>query len=326
LSSASNSIRRSTSLLAWYQYAARPLPWRDTKEPYRIWISEIMLQQTQVKTVLPRYQTWFHIFPDIATLAAASLDNVLKAWEGLGYYRRARFIHQAAKQIIARHGGQFPQNFDSILALPGIGRSTAGAIAAFCFSAHTPVLDGNVKRVLRRWHQKPQATEHELWMFAQQALDVSNQPADWNQAMMELGATLCSAKKPECGDCPVSNNCDSAFNVDSATKAKPKSRIRDVYWQVHLHVDAEKGIWLTQRPDSGIWAGLWTPPITELAAAPEQKPCHVHLLTHRRLHLYAKKSDIPLNDSGQWVADISEFALPTGIHRLLEKQQVQNSF
>ncbi len=323
LSSARDRIKRSKPLLDWYQNAARLLPWRDTNDPYRIWISEIMLQQTQVKTVLPRYQTWFATFPDIATLAAVPLDDVLKAWEGLGYYRRARFIHQAAQHIVNRHDGAFPQNFDAILALPGIGRSTAGAIAAFCFAAHTPVLDGNVKRVLRRWHEKPQATERELWTLAQQALDASACPANWNQAMMELGATLCRTKNPDCAGCPVSNACDSAFKLDVVKQIKSNIRIRDVYWQVHLHLDAEKGIWLIQRPDSGIWAGLWTPPITELAAAPGQKPCHIHLLTHRRLHLYAKVSDVPSNGSGQWVADISEFALPTGIHRLLEKQQVR---
>jgi len=311
------SSARCSALLGWYRENARDLPWRHTADPYHIWISEVMLQQTQVKTVLPRYQAWFERFPDISTLATAHLDDVLKAWEGLGYYRRARFIHAAANMIREHFAGSFPTAFDDILKLPGIGASTAGAISSFCYGTRTPVLDGNVKRVLKRWYANPDCSDKQLWVHARQAIDLSGSPADWNQAMMELGATVCTPTKPGCRECPAQQLCESAFQADAAVKKAVS--VRDVHWQVNLYVDAEKGVWLAQRPDSGIWAGLWTPPITELAVSPDLAPCHVHLLTHRRLHLYAQTSETVPSGIGQWVSDISQFALPTGIHRLLAK-------
>jgi len=282
-----------------------------------------MLQQTQVKTVLPRFTAWFECFPDIASLASATMDNVLKAWEGLGYYRRARFIHAAAQRIGSEHNGQFPQTFDDIIALPGIGRSTAGAIASFCFNANTPVLDGNVKRVLKRWHGTPEATEKDLWSRAQHALDISGDAVTWNQAMMELGATLCIPKKPDCAACPVADHCSSAFRVDASHQKKKAVLVRDVHWRVALHLHPEKGIWLTKRPASGIWAELWTPPIIELEEPPARAPTHVHLLTHRRLHLYGETLKTEPSGNGQWVPDITRLALPTGIHRLLEKHEIE---
>ena len=304
-------------LLSWYSASARALPWRRTRDPYAIWISEIMLQQTQVKTVLPRYAEWFVRFPDISSLAMADLDVVLKAWEGLGYYRRARLLHQAAHQIVGRHYGLFPTTFDDILELPGVGRSTAGAIASICFGAPAPVLDGNVKRVLKRWSGKTEAEDRELWTFAQQAVDHAGDPASWNQAMMELGATVCDARKPDCATCPVSRHCDSAFQSMEQSRGKKQAPVVDVHWRVSLHLDQEKGIWLTQRPASGIWAKLWSPPIIELTEKPDRVPCHIHRLTHRRLHLY---SDILVglpSGNGLWVKDVSQLALPTGIRRLL---------
>jgi len=306
-------------LLDWYRRNARVLPWRATSEPYQIWISEIMLQQTQVKTVLPRYLRWFEQFPDIQSLAAVSLDDILKAWEGLGYYRRARFIHQAAQRIIANHGGRFPGALDDIMALPGIGRSTAGAIASFCFAANTPVLDGNVKRVLKRWHGQSEFADKALWRLAQQAIDASGDSASWNQAMMELGATVCSAKAADCEQCPVNASCASAFQVAYASEKRKTAPVQNVHWQVQLHICPEKGVWLRQRPDSGIWAGLWTPPITELKHVPDSNPLHIHQLTHRRLHLYPLVSDTTPTGEGRWVHCIEDYALPTGIHRMLEK-------
>jgi len=278
-----------------------------------------MLQQTQVKTVLPRYRLWFDRFPDIEALAAASLDDVLKAWEGLGYYRRARFIHQAAQRIIAEHGGTFPAAFDDIVALPGIGRSTAGAISSFCFAASAPVLDGNVKRVLKRWIGQPELADKSLWPLAQQAIDASGDSASWNQAMMELGAIVCCAKAADCELCPVNACCVSACQVDYAAESRKAVPVRNVHWQVRLHACPKKGIWLRQRPDSGIWAGLWTPPIIELESAPDSTPAHIHQLTHRRLHLYPLLTDAAPEGEGQWVRCVEGYALPTGIHRLLEK-------
>ncbi len=319
LSSVPPGDGRVRSLLDWYALHARDLPWRATRDPYRIWISEIMLQQTQVATVLPRYRSWFDLFPDIAALASADSDVVFKAWEGLGYYRRARFIHAAAIQMMEEYEGGFPRTFDNILDLPGIGRSTAGAIASFCFDERTPVLDGNVKRVLRRWHARPDAGEKELWGLAQQAIDAAPDPGAWNQSMMELGAMLCTPAGPDCASCPVKRYCASAFETMGSPDKRKPIRVRDVHWRVHLHVDDQRGLWLTRRPAAGIWAGLWAPPITELASAPDISPAHIHLLTHRRLHLYAEVSaESPCGD-GQWVADIERVALPTGIRRMLAK-------
>ncbi len=278
-----------------------------------------MLQQTQVKTVLPRYLDWFDQFPTIAALAAAATDDVLKAWEGLGYYRRARFIHQAAQRIVSEHAGTFPSAFDAILALPGIGRSTAGAISSFCFATATPVLDGNVKRVLKRWHGKPDASDKQLWLLAQQAIDASGEPVIWNQAMMELGATLCSARSADCDQCPVNEGCESAYRIAYAAESGKRVKVRNIHWQVHLHTCPQKGIWLMRRPDAGIWAGLWTPPIIELDHAPDSTPTHIHQLTHRRIHLYPLMSDQTPQGEGRWVQSIEGYALPTGIHRLLEK-------
>ncbi len=310
---------RCKALLDWYGQHRRDLPWRATVDPYRIWISEIMLQQTQVKTVLPRYVQWFGQFPDIASLAAASLDDVLKAWEGLGYYRRARFIHQAAQRIMHDHDGAFPSEFEAIMALPGIGRSTAGAIASFCFAASTPVLDSNVKRVLQRWAGQPDIADKQLWLLARQAIDICADAAMWNQAMMELGATVCAAKSAACDACPVQSHCASAFQVDYPAESRKPVPVRNVHWQVCLHSCPDKGLWLAQRPESGIWAGLWTPPIIELDIAPNEMPLHIHPLTHRRLHLYPLLSTQAPDGAGQWVRSLEGYALPTGIHRLLEK-------
>jgi len=285
----------------------------------------MMLQQTQVKTALPRYQQWFQLFPSIQYLAAAPLDDVLKAWEGLGYYRRARFIHTAAQQVITNHNGIFPEQFEDIIALPGIGRSTAGAIASFCFDMNTPVLDGNVKRVLTRWHNLPEASDQQLWNLAQAAIDISEEPATWNQAMMELGATLCQARRAQCNVCPVSNHCQSAFtNIEKKPSSKKKPVVKDLFWQISLHTCPDKGVWLQQRPEKGVWAGLWTPPIIELSKKPGYSPCHIHLLTHRRLHLYSKPLATPPPLDGQWVKELSQLALPTGIHRLLEKKLLKS--
>ncbi len=277
-----------------------------------------MLQQTQVKTVLPRYKAWFKQFPSIATLANASEDELLKAWEGLGYYRRARFIHKVTHTLMADFDGKFPRSFDDMITLPGIGRSTAGAIASFCYGASTPVLDGNVKRVLKRWYSTPAASEKELWTLAQQEIDSSSEPATWNQAMMELGATLCSTISPACSSCPVNRLCGSAHQ-EVKSSHRNKKPVKNVYWRVHLYTCHERGIWLQKRPDFGIWGGLWSPPISEMETQPDEAPLHIHQLTHRRLNLYAKRVNSQPDGDGRWVLSTEELALPTGIHKLLEK-------
>jgi len=281
-----------------------------------------MLQQTQVTTVVPRFSAWLTRFPDIRSLAAAREDDVMKAWEGLGYYRRARFLHSAACRIMTEHGGRFPRKFADILTLPGIGRSTAGAISSICFGACTPVLDGNVKRVLRRWHAEPQATGDRLWQMAQAAIEYAADPGIWNQAMMELGATICAAGKPGCAECPVSAHCAAAFRAKACEAKRKPAVTRDVHWQVHIHLDAAKGVWLTRRPDGGIWARLWSPPITEMDRPPGRAPCLIHVLTHRRLYLYGCVSTTPPRGSGCWVPSLNQVAVPTGMRRLLERHGI----
>ena len=315
------SSARCRALLDWYIDSRRDLPWRHTNEPYRIWISEIMLQQTQVRTVLGRFDPWFERFPDIAALAAASEDAVLKAWEGLGYYRRARNLHRAAAIIMTEHDGAFPDSFEAIRRLPGIGRSTAGAIASICFGLNAPVLDGNVRRVLGRWLGSSDISESELWRMAQQAIDDAHDPAEWNQAMMELGATLCAPRSAACDRCPVSGHCRSAFCSPAEPSAAGRP-LRNLFWQVQLHRCPERGIWLTKRPEDGIWAGLWAPPIVELAEQPTGAPTHVHQLTHRRLHLYAASLAGPPGGEGGWSRELADVALPTGIRRLLAKEAI----
>jgi len=305
------------ALLHWYHQHQRDLPWRHTRDPYRVWVSEIMLQQTQVVTVLARYGQWLQRFPTLPMVATAGEDAVLKAWEGLGYYRRARMLYQAACQIMHQHDGQFPCGFDDMVALPGIGPSTAGAIASACFNAPHPVLDANVKRVLRRWHHQPQATDRQLWTLAEQALQRSEQPAIWNQAMMELGACCCQARQAACNDCPLGGHCQSAHQP---VVTPPRTRkVRDLYWRIHIHHHPQHGLWLTQRPRSGVWGGLWSPPIESFTPSPNALPDLIHQLTHRRLHLYAHKDTTSPSGKGEWIATLDKVALPTGIQRLLQQ-------
>jgi len=193
------------ALLRWYDKHRRDLPWRKTRDPYRIWLSEIMLQQTRVAAVLDHYRIFLEHFPNVQTLAAASEDAVLAAWSGLGYYRRARMLHQAAHQITEHHGGCFPQNSKALLALPGIGRYTAAAISSIAFAEPVAVVDGNVERVLQRFIGI-NLTTPQIWQHAQ-ALLADSRPGDFNQAMMELGATVCVPREPRCPMCPVRKWC-----------------------------------------------------------------------------------------------------------------------
>src|SRR6266853_2342075 len=196
-------VRRA--LLRWYDQHRRDLPWRETRDPYRIWLSEIMLQQTRVAAVLDHYRIFLERFPNVQALASASEDAVLAAWSGLGYYRRARMLHQAAQQITKKHGGCFPQNSEALLALPGIGRYTAAAIASIAFAEPIAVVDGNVERVLQRFIGI-NLTTPQIWQHAQ-ALLADSRPGDFNQAMMELGATVCVPREPRCPMCPVRKWC-----------------------------------------------------------------------------------------------------------------------
>lgn len=256
------------NLLDWFSLSGRhDLPWQENPTPYRVWVSEIMLQQTQVQTVIPYYLRFMQRFPDIATLADASVDDVLTAWAGLGYYTRGRNLSAAAKKIAAEHSGQFPQKFEQILALPGIGRSTAGAIMALAYNAPYPILDGNVKRVLTRYHLIEEwpgqaAIEADLWEKATSHTPLTR-AAEYTQAIMDLGATVCLRQKPKCEICPLVENC-AAYRAQRQAFApgkKPKKpRPERTRLFLLLRRRADNAPLLIRRPNKGIWGGLWSLP------------------------------------------------------------------
>ena len=262
----------STRVLEWYDHHGRhDLPWQQQRTPYRVWVAEIMLQQTQVGTVIPYYQRFLESFPDLASLATAPLDHVLEHWSGLGYYSRARNLHSAAHIITAEHAGQFPEQFEQVVALPGIGQSTAAAILAQALDQRHAILDGNVKRVLCRYHAvvgwpgKP-AVQKQLWQFAEQHTP-DERCADYTQAIMDLGATLCTRTSPRCVDCPLQQDC--AAHVQGAVKRYPAPRPKKplpvkTARLLILTNDSDGSIMLEKRPPSGIWGGLWSLPETAL--------------------------------------------------------------
>lgn len=256
---------RST-LLAYYDREARDLPWRRDRDPYRILVSEIMLQQTRVETVLRYYDDWLERFPTVEALADAHEDEVMKAWEGLGYYRRARNLHQAAKAVRERPGG-FPERPDDLRALPGVGEYTAGAVASIVFDEVTPAVDGNVRRVLSRLHDEPDPRPAWLRDRAAELVDPVR-PGDWNQAVMELGATVCTPRSPRCEACPVTEWCaaEAAGTVEqrpAAQKTKEVPRGRFV-----LAVAEHGGrVLVGRRPPGGLLAGLWAFPEKRLQGA-----------------------------------------------------------
>jgi A/G-specific adenine glycosylase len=254
-------VQLRRSLLEWYGQAGRDLPWRRNPSPYRIWISEIMLQQTQVKTVIPYYENWLRLFPDLPTLAAADLQSVLKAWQGLGYYARARNLHKAARMIVEQHGGEFPSDVEAVLALPGIGRSTAGGILSAAFDRPIPILDGNVKRVLARLVALPVPPAKaiaSLWQLSERLLDPQH-PRNFNQALMDLGATLCTPKNPACLLCPWRLSC-SAYNLGKQSEL-PMSEIRSPlpHKQIGVAViwNDRQQILIDRRREQGLLGGLW---------------------------------------------------------------------
>lgn len=259
----------SQRLLTWYdQHGRKDLPWQQNASPYHIWLSEVMLQQTQVTTVIPYYQRFIERFSDISALAQAHIDEVLSYWSGLGYYARGRNLHKAAVIMQQDHAGLVPQDFNALLRLPGIGRSTAGAIMALAFHQRYPILDGNVKRVLARydaidrWPGEKQ-TESAMWDRAEQLLP-NERIANYIQAQMDLGATLCTRSKPACTRCPLQSDCQayatgnpSLFPVKKTRKIQPT---RKTFWLIYIN--QKQQILLQQRPSTGIWGGLWSFPET----------------------------------------------------------------
>ncbi|MSQ64940.1 MAG: A/G-specific adenine glycosylase [Limnohabitans sp.] len=330
-------------LVNWQRLHGRhDLPWQNTRDPYRVWLSEIMLQQTQVVTVLGYYQHFLTAFPDVKALAAAHLDQVLGLWSGLGYYSRARNLHACAQQVAAGHGGVFPQHMAGLQSLKGIGPSTAAAIASLCFDERVAILDGNVKRVLTR-HQgfaldlSSSVNEKKLQTIADQCLPLT--PADmpaYTQGIMDLGATLCTRSSPACPRCPVRADCVAMAGAnpsDYPVKIRKLKRAALSLWLLCASTPQGEA-WLAQRPATGVWAGLYTQPLFEsemqlLQAVPPAwrqtvtpMPAFVHVLTHKDLHLLACHLSLPEKTTlgeGSWFtpAQWSALGLPAPVRKLL---------
>jgi A/G-specific adenine glycosylase len=321
------------------QHGRQSLPWQNTRDPYRVWLSEIMLQQTQVSTVLDYYPRFLQRFPDVSSLAAAPLDDVLGLWSGLGYYSRARNLHRCAQDVMARFGGAFPPMAEQLVTLPGIGRSTAAAIAAFCFHERAAILDGNVKRVLTRVLGYGEdlalsASERTLWALAEQLLPSgsADMPA-YTQSLMDLGATVCLPRKVQCEACPVAGQCqalEQAQPLAYPVKTRKIKRSSATLWLLWA-VNAQEEVWLHKRAARGIWAGLFSLPVFEdesalLASCSGAYSLHFidpwkHVLTHRDLHLHPVRAVIDVDPSceGQWVGaqDWPRLGLPAPIRQLL---------
>ena len=318
------------------------LPWQRTQDPYRVWLSEIMLQQTQVTTVLGYYERFLARFADVRALAAASLDEVLAMWAGLGYYSRARNLHRCAIAVVERHNGQFPRSAAQLAELPGIGRSTAAAIAAFCFGERVAILDGNVKRVLSRvlafdGDLAQARAERALWEQATALLPLEGIEA-YTQGLMDLGAGVCSVRRPDCGACPVAPQCDAqaaGTQEQFPVRTRKLKRSRRENWWLWLEHDGR--VLLQQRPDTGVWAGLWSLPmfddeatlLAQSAGAPlEVLPRIEHALTHLDWVLHTRRAELtpdflPSPEwQGQWVAreELAQYALPAPLKKLIHER------
>lgn len=332
----------------WFRANARDLPWRPDpidgpRDPYRALVSELMLQQTQVSRVIEKYVSFLERFPTAEALAAAPEADVLAEWSGLGYYRRARLLHAAAKAIAAEHDGVFPTDPKQILALPGVGRYTAGAIASIVFGQREPILDGNVERVLLRLHAKPdppkdKATQAWAWERAQELVDASEQPGVLNEGLMELGATVCVPSAPKCPTCPLKDLCAAFRSGKTEEIPKPKPRAKQKDWHVacFLVTDSDGRVLTQIRPATGMWAGMVQPPSIEgagpieILSAGEQLGIEpgerlggfIHITTHRRVSFEAF-SGVPVRDAtdGVWVTPeaLQQLALSNAHRRVFAK-------
>lgn len=340
------------TLLQWYAATGRNLPWRQTRDPYAIWISEIMLQQTQVKTVIPYYQRWLAQFPTIAALASAEQQQVLKAWQGLGYYARARNLHRAAQDLMQHHGGKFPSDLETVMLLPGIGRTTAGGILSAAFNLPTPILDGNVKRVLARLTAldiPPNKALNQLWQLSAALIDSAN-PRDFNQALMDLGATVCTPKNPACLLCPWRSSCQAhALNMQNELPMS-ESRAPIPHKSIGVAViwNDEGQILIDRRKPSGLLGGLWEFPGGKIEPGETVEACIVreiqeelgieiavgdrlitidHAYTHFRVTLnvhhcrYVSGEPQPIEcDEVRWVslAELDQFPFPKANVQIIE--------
>ncbi len=287
-----------TRLLEWFEKNQRPLPWRKEYRPYHVWISEIMLQQTQMKTVLPYFDRWMALFPDIETLARSDQKKVLKAWEGLGYYSRARNLHESARHIVEKHDGVFPEVFEDILALKGVGRYSAGAIASIAFNQERPIVDGNVLRVLSRVYaiDKPIDEEKNKPLFWQlQEKLIPKGKARWfNQALMELGALVCTTENPACAVCPLKNFCKAFKNgnpEDYPVKAKKTKSVKVTAGALVLENGGR--YFIRFRPLGGIMGGLWEFPEWKLS---KNKPMTAQAVERKTARLIEKELSHPASN------------------------------
>jgi A/G-specific adenine glycosylase len=338
----------SSALLSWFdEHGRKDLPWQQEVTPYRVWLSEIMLQQTQVNTVIGYFERFVATFPDLKTLANSDIDDVLALWTGLGYYARARNLHKTAQLVMADYNGELPNELEQLIALPGIGRSTAGAIMALGFHQRFPILDGNVKRVLCRFYAIDswpgvKATENQLWSYAE-ALLPETRFSNYIQAQMDLGATLCTRSRPNCSQCPLQSNC-RAFalgNVSDYPVSKPKkiSPLRKTHWIIAQNQHNQ--ILLEKRPDTGIWGGLWVFPAldsdksirefcqSELNISIQQEqsyPAVRHVFSHFKLDIYPHIFQCHLpnshqseNKNGTWyrIDEALALGLPKPVKSLL---------
>ncbi len=339
----------ASRLLRWHKQHGRfDLPWQKDRSLYRVWVSEIMLQQTQVATVIPYFERFLQRYTDIAELAAAPLDEVLLHWAGLGYYSRARNLHKAALLIVQNHQGEFPQQYDAVLALPGIGPSTAGAILAQALGQRHAILDGNVKRVLARykaidgWPGKP-AVEKQLWHFAEICTPASD-VVNYTQAIMDLGATVCKRSSALCECCPLQPDCLAYQNhrVAELPGRKPK-KVLPVRQKRFLIIRNQHGeLLMEKRPPTGIWGGLWSLPELNMDQSVEQAMqqygclradktsdltvfrhtfSHFHLdITPCEVQISAVADEIADKGKYQWYADISQLALAAPVSSILQTE------
>jgi A/G-specific adenine glycosylase len=334
-------------VVGWQRTHGRnTLPWQNTRDPYRVWLSEIMLQQTQVAAVLGYYERFLARFPDVQALAAASLDDVLALWSGLGYYSRARNLHACAQQVVQEHGGEFPRTAEVLQTLPGIGPSTAAAISSFCFAERAAILDGNVKRVLTRVlgfgeDLSSGANERALWGHARELLPADslqeNMPR-YTQGLMDLGATVCLPRNPSCLLCPVQPQCTAAREgrpQDYPVKTRKTKRSAESLWLLHAQA-GDGSVWLQKRPTPGVWAGLYCLPVFGSRDALEEalpvsargklrdvEP-FVHVLTHKDLHLHPVQAVLPAEwagSEGQWFGakEWPGVGLPSPVRKFLER-------
>ncbi len=335
-------------LLGWYDRAGRKdLPWQQERTPYRVWVSEIMLQQTQVSTVIPFFERFMEAFPSLEVLAKAEIDQVLHLWAGLGYYSRARNLHRAAQQVCNLYHNRFPDQLQILCDLPGVGRSTAGAILSLAFDRPFPILDGNVKRLWARLHgietwSGESSTQRRLWGLSERYLP-AKRAADYTQALMDFGATVCTRSRPECDSCPFQDACraykDGLVGKIPVPRPKRSKPVRNSYWL--LLVDEQSRLYLERRPTTGVWGGLWSFPCWDSRTALEKHCLEIgiashamkwlrprrHTFTHFQLEYTPVLAKMTLPPStikdkpSCWIASANEpeVAVPTPVRKLLRE-------